>query len=79
MKNIKNFKQFESIEHSLIPYRFMIADMIEDSPLEDDDFKPQFKSAAVSFCKQGRPSESYLQEIVQKLKDSGVDTSELYK
>jgi hypothetical protein len=79
MKNIKNFKQFESVEHSLIPYRFMIADIIEDSTLEDEDFKPQFKSAAVSFCRQGRPSESYLHEIVKKLEDSGVDTSKLYK
>jgi hypothetical protein len=79
MKNIKNFKQFESVEHSLIRYRFIIADMIEDSSLEDEDFTPQFKSSAVSFCRQGRPSESYLQEIVKKLEDSGVDTSELYK
>lgn len=79
MINIKNFKQFESTEHSLIPYKYIIADMIEDSTLEDDDFTPQFKSSAVSFCRQGRPSEYYLQKIVKKLNDNGVDTSRLYK
>jgi hypothetical protein len=79
MSYIKKFKQFESIEHSLIRSRFIIADMIEDSSLEDDDFTPQFKSSAVYFCRKGRPSEYYLQKIVKKLEDSGVDTSELYK
>jgi hypothetical protein len=78
---IKKFKQFESIEteseDKLIPLKFIIGEMVGESSLEDKDFHPQSKSAARSFCQNGRPSEYYLNNIVNKLKESGMDVSVL--
>lgn len=76
---IKSFKQFESRkEVSLIRYKMGIRKALIESDLTEEDLKPQGKSAAISFIEQGRPSEWYLEGIVDKLRKSGYDISKIF-
>jgi hypothetical protein len=64
----------------LIPRKKKIADLIENSDLPEDLFRPQGdKWTAIHFIRVGSPSEYYLNQCLDKLKQSGIDTSSVYE
>jgi hypothetical protein len=63
--------------YPFIPKKMLIADILELNDIPDEEFAPQSKNAAVNFIRNGRPSEVYLEGIVNILKDYRVDTSEI--
>lgn len=78
MINRKNLKKVvNESPYPLIPKKMLLADILEINDIPDEEFTPQTKSAAVNFIRNGRPSETYLERIVNILKDYGVDTSEI--
>jgi hypothetical protein len=77
-----NYNQFKKQEinespYPLIPKKMTIADVLEITDLDDDLFGDQTKQTVINFIRNGRPSEVYLQDILQILKDNDVDTSEI--
>lgn len=71
-----NYNQFkkQSVNESpypLIPRKFLITKIIKDNDLEDE-----FK---VNFIETGSPSEYHLENVVNDLKNKGIDVSSIYK
>jgi len=63
--------------YPLIPKKMFIADILEITDIPDEAFGDQNKSTAVNFIRTGRPSETYLEGIVDILKSYKVDTTEI--
>lgn len=68
----------KALNENLIPEKYTIADILEKADIPDEEFTPQRKSTAVYFMREGRPSEFYLNKIVDILKKYDVDVSAIY-
>lgn len=80
MKHIKLFEDFSTREdqHSLLKSnKEVIAKLVKNSGIDDSAFGKQDLLTVVDFITNGAPSESYLQKIVDILKENDVDTSEI--
>jgi hypothetical protein len=78
MKHIKLFEDFSTREdqHSLLKRnKEVIAKIVKNSGIDDSAFGDQDMLTVVNFIVHGAPSESYLQRIVNILKENDVDTS----
>jgi hypothetical protein len=78
LKKFENFKP-ES-KNILIKQKYKFIPLIEESSIEDENFAvvhQRDKWNAISFIQRGNPSEWYLEQILQLLKDNGVDTSSI--
>ena len=62
--------------YPLIPRKEIIANALERSDIPDEGFAPQqSKSVVVSFIRNGRPSEAYLEKMLDILKKNGVEVT----
>ena len=84
MKHIKLFEDYTSGKIDREPQhthlkdnREILSKIVRNSNLSDDIFAPQSLITVANYIKDSAPSESYLNEVIDKLKDNGVDTSEL--
>lgn len=77
--NYAQFKKQEMNEsiYPLIPNKFDIADILlaSDEITDEDLGKP--KSTVIKFIKEGRPSEMFLEKIMELLREKGVDVSSI--
>lgn len=69
--------QLNESPYPLIPKKMFIADVLELNDIPDEEFAPQDKNKAVYFIRNGRPSEVYLEGILDILKNYKIDTSEI--
>lgn len=78
---LKKFENFRPKQKDiLIRQKREFIPLLELADLPDDVFgvvHQQDKWNAISFIERGRPSEWYLEQILQILKDGGVDTSSI--
>jgi hypothetical protein len=79
---IKKFENFEPRiqNNNLIKQRMKFIPLIKGSSLEAEELAVVHQSdkwTAMSFIERGNPSEWYLEQILQLLKDNGVDTSSI--
>jgi hypothetical protein len=54
-----------------------IADVLDITDLDEELFSPQTKQQVIDFIQNGRPSQTYLEKIMDILENNGVDTSEI--
>jgi hypothetical protein len=68
------------VRNNLIKQKLKFIPLIKSSSLEAEELAvvhQNDKWVAMSFIEKGRPSEWYLETILQLLKDNGVDTSSI--
>lgn len=62
--------------YPLIPRKEIIANALERNDIPDEGFAPQqSKSVVISFIRNGRPSEAYLEKMLDILKKNGVEVT----